>query len=170
LRHEDHEWAEPGSAWSNPAYADRSKPRLARQSVPIRSSPCALSCGKCSDGVPAEDPEPFNAHSPGGRGSGLAQHVFRSPARIPAAESSWRSPCAAPPSEKRCTLCVPNGGLKMAFVVVTLLSARCPSHTGGCSVVACELARMFYTLMHVQTYACLQVYQSAPVPRKPDRR
>jgi hypothetical protein len=46
----------------------------------------------------------FNAHNPGGRGSGLVQPVFRSPARIPAAESTRRGLCAAPPSEKRYTL------------------------------------------------------------------
>ena len=34
----------------------------------------------------------FNAHSPGGGGSGLAQHVFRSPARIPATESQTGRP------------------------------------------------------------------------------
>jgi hypothetical protein len=32
----------------------------------------------------------FNAHSPGDGGSGLVQPVFRSPARIPAAESTRR--------------------------------------------------------------------------------
>src|SRR5208337_2595656 len=33
------------------------------------------------------------------------QHVFRLPARSPAAEPSRRVPCAAPPSEKRYSLC-----------------------------------------------------------------
>ena len=36
--------------------------------------------------------------------SDLAQHVFRSPARIPATESQRTGLCAAPPSEKRSTL------------------------------------------------------------------
>jgi hypothetical protein len=49
-------------------------------------------------------PGAFNAHSPGDGGSGLVQPVFRSPARIPAAESTRRGLCAAPPSEKRYTL------------------------------------------------------------------
>src|SRR5271165_5838599 len=35
----------------------------------------------------------------------LVQHVFRLPARSPAAEPSRRVPCAAPPSEKRYSLC-----------------------------------------------------------------
>src|SRR5208337_313602 len=48
-----------------------------------------------------KDPGQLNAHSPGAWGSGLVQHVFRLPARSPAAEPSRRVPCAAPPSEKR---------------------------------------------------------------------
>jgi hypothetical protein len=59
---------------------------------------------KRPDGTPERDPGPFNAHSPDGRGSGLVQHVLRSPARIPAVESSRRDLCAAPASVKRCTL------------------------------------------------------------------
>jgi hypothetical protein len=41
----------------------------------------------CSDGALAKDAAAFNTHSQGGGGSGLAQHVFRSPARIPATGS-----------------------------------------------------------------------------------
>jgi hypothetical protein len=41
----------------------------------------------CPEGASAKDATAFNTHSPGGGGSGLAQHVFRSPARIPATES-----------------------------------------------------------------------------------
>jgi hypothetical protein len=36
---------------------------------------------------PTRKPAVFNAHSPGGGGSGLVQPVFRSPARAPEAES-----------------------------------------------------------------------------------
>src|SRR6202140_3467731 len=36
-------------------------------------------------------PGAFNAHNPGDGGSGLVQPVFRSPARIPAAESTQRT-------------------------------------------------------------------------------
>src|ERR1700719_4648979 len=46
----------------------------------------------------------FNAHNPGDGGSGLVQPVFRSPARIPAAQATRRGLCTAPPSEKRYTL------------------------------------------------------------------
>src|SRR5258707_14297203 len=49
----------------------------------------------------SKSPGAFNAHNPGDGGSGLVQPVFRSPARIPAAESSRRGLCAAPTSEKR---------------------------------------------------------------------
>jgi hypothetical protein len=56
------------------------------------------------DGTPEKDPGRFNAHSPDGGGSGLVQHVLRSPARIPAVESPRRGLCAAPASVKRCTL------------------------------------------------------------------
>src|SRR6266404_6308789 len=48
-------------------------------------------------------PGAFNAHNPGDGGSGLVQPVFRSPARIPSAESTRKGLCAAPPSEKRYT-------------------------------------------------------------------
>src|SRR6267142_2815900 len=58
----------------------------------------------CPGAPPANVRGTFNAHSPGDGGSGLVQPVFRSPARIPAAESSRRGLCAAPPSEKRYTL------------------------------------------------------------------
>src|SRR5712672_3069821 len=58
----------------------------------------------CPGAPPANVRGAFNAHSPGDGGSGLVQPVFRSPARIPAAESSRRGLCAAPPSEKRYTL------------------------------------------------------------------
>jgi hypothetical protein len=50
-------------------------------------------------------PAGFNAHSSGGRGSGLVQYVFRPPARIPAAEPVRRGLCAAPPGEKRYRFC-----------------------------------------------------------------
>src|ERR1700687_121897 len=53
---------------------------------------------------PAKRPGAFNAHSPGDGGNGLVQPVFRSPARIPTAESSRRGLYDAPPSEKRSTL------------------------------------------------------------------
>ena len=55
------------------------------------------------DGAPADDQGAFNAHSPGG-GSGLAQPVFRSPARSPTWVPPRRGSCAAPPSERRSTL------------------------------------------------------------------
>src|SRR5215471_13316504 len=42
----------------------------------------------------------FNTHSRA-RGSGLVQHVFRSPARPSAPAEAHGGPCAAPPSEKR---------------------------------------------------------------------
>jgi hypothetical protein len=47
----------------------------------------ASSPPECPEGASAKDAVVFNTHSPGGGGSGLAQHVFRSPARIPATES-----------------------------------------------------------------------------------
>src|ERR1700680_3518744 len=50
---------------------------------------CAPGCPK---GASANDAAAFNTHSPGGGGSGLAQHVFRSPARIPATESRTARP------------------------------------------------------------------------------
>ncbi len=49
------------------------------------------------------NPEAFNTHRQGGRGSGLVQDVLCSPARIPAAESRRRGPCAAPANIKRST-------------------------------------------------------------------
>src|SRR3954453_22912821 len=52
----------------------------------------------------AKDVAAFNTHSPGGGGSGLAQQVFRSPARIPASEAGRKGLCAAPASEKRYSL------------------------------------------------------------------
>ena len=66
-----------------------------------RPASSRLNRPRCPDGAPAKDPAAFNAHSPGGGGSGLVQHVFRSPARIPTAEPPRGGPCAAPPSEKR---------------------------------------------------------------------
>src|ERR1700720_3319234 len=58
----------------------------------------------CPGAPPANVRGAFNAHSPGDGGTGLVQPVFRSPARIPAAETTRRGLCAAPPSEKRYTL------------------------------------------------------------------
>src|SRR6266436_3176782 len=58
----------------------------------------------CPGAPPANVRGAFNAHSPGDGGSGLVQPVFRSPARIPAAETTRKDLCAAPPSEKRYTL------------------------------------------------------------------
>jgi hypothetical protein len=46
----------------------------------------------CLDGAPAKDPGAFNTHSPGGGGSGLVQHIFRLPARIPALEILGEKP------------------------------------------------------------------------------
>jgi hypothetical protein len=50
-------------------------------------------------------PSAFNAHSSDRRGSGLVQHVFRSPARPLFWVTTDVGSCAAPPNEKRCTLC-----------------------------------------------------------------
>src|SRR5208283_465121 len=46
---------------------------------------------ECCDSASAKPPAANNAHSPGGRGSGLAQDVFCSPAR-----SSYRAPVQRP--------------------------------------------------------------------------
>ena len=46
----------------------------------------------CPEGASAKDATASKTHSPGGGGSGLAQHVFHSPARIPATESSTGRP------------------------------------------------------------------------------
>ena len=55
----------------------------------------------------------FNAHSPGGRGSALAQHVFRSPARIPETDSQTGRPVRR--AAKRKTLFViARGGISWA--------------------------------------------------------
>jgi hypothetical protein len=51
------------------------------KSRPPRSVP-STRWPECSNGASAKDPPAFNAHSLGGAASGLAQHVFRSPARI----------------------------------------------------------------------------------------
>src|SRR5208283_650488 len=75
----------------------RSKASLAR---PMPA--CCPSDGPV--GTSAKDAAAFNTHSPGCGGSGLAQQVFRSPARIPAAESRRHGLCAAPASEKRYSL------------------------------------------------------------------
>jgi hypothetical protein len=48
---------------------------------------------------------PFDAHRLGAGGNGLVQYVFRSPARIQTVRSSPRGPRAAPPNEKRSSLC-----------------------------------------------------------------
>jgi hypothetical protein len=66
--------------------------------------PRGLNQPKCPGSAPATDPAAFNAHRPGAGASGLVQHVFHLPARIPIAEPPRRDLCAAPPSEKRCTL------------------------------------------------------------------
>src|ERR1700712_5135933 len=58
----------------------------------------------CSVGASAKEAAAFNAHSPGGTGCGLVQHVFHLPARIQLRSPTAGSQCAAPPSEKRCTL------------------------------------------------------------------
>src|SRR3984893_6971604 len=59
-------------------------------------------------GCPGAPPAKVRGHSTpialATGGSGLVQPGFRSPARIPAAESTRRGLCAAPPSEKRYTL------------------------------------------------------------------
>ena len=80
LRRDGHGRRRTGAKQPNPGCDDRSKARLGRP-MPARCPP------ECPDGASAKDAAAFNAHSPGGGGSGLAQHVFRSPARIPATES-----------------------------------------------------------------------------------
>src|SRR5439155_22864570 len=77
-------------------YADRSRVWLARRMAPDRHPGC-----------PGAPPANVRGHSTPitlRRGSGLVQPVFRSPARVPPAESTRKVLCAAPPSEKRYTL------------------------------------------------------------------
>jgi hypothetical protein len=69
-------------------------------SVPLSRG---LNQPRCHDSAPATNPAAYNAHKPAGA-SGLVQHVFHSPARIPVAEPPRGDLCAAPPSEKRYSL------------------------------------------------------------------
>jgi hypothetical protein len=71
---------------SDPAHADLPKAWPARE-MPRNRRP------KYPDGVPKQDPTEFNAHNPGGKGSGLVQPAFRSPARSPAMDSGGEA-CA----------------------------------------------------------------------------
>jgi hypothetical protein len=73
-----------------------------------------------------EDAAAIKTHSPGRGGSGLAQHVFRSPARIPATEPQWEGLCAAPPSEKRSTF-----KRKTLYVIMRNITLN---GGGGCAV------------------------------------
>ena len=72
---DSHQGPRTGAKWSDPGRDDGEKARLPRF-MPSTRRP------ECSDGASAKDPAANNAHSPGGTGSSLAQHVFRSPARI----------------------------------------------------------------------------------------
>jgi len=90
-----------GGAGGIPAAANtpiptRLRPVAAHQASP--NAPCRASVNPPSPcpGPPAA----FNAHSWLG-GSGLVQHVFRSPARLPLPAATPRASCAAPLSEKR---------------------------------------------------------------------
>jgi hypothetical protein len=82
-----HRGPRPRVKRSGPGCDDVPKARLPR-SVPSRR------CSECSDDASAKHPAPFNAHSRGGTKGGLAQHVFRSPARIQL--SSFRGEACAP--------------------------------------------------------------------------
>src|ERR1700722_3009119 len=88
-----------GAKRTNHGCDDRSKARLVWQ-MPAR---CASGC---PEGASAKDVAAFNTHSPGGGGAGLRQHVFRSPARIPATESRTARPVRR--AAKRKTLYVIN--------------------------------------------------------------
>ena len=61
---------------------------IARRLAWVRSMP-ARCPPECPDGASAKDAAAFNTHSLGGGGSGLAQHVFRSPARIQPRSPEW---------------------------------------------------------------------------------
>ena len=69
----------------NPGCDDRSAARLL-QPMPTRCPP------ECPDSASAKGAEAFNPHSPDAGGSGLAQHVLRSPARTPSKESRTGGP------------------------------------------------------------------------------
>jgi hypothetical protein len=64
-----------GAKQPNPGCVDRSKARSGPP-MPARRPPTG------PEATSAKDDAAFNTHSLGGGGSGLAQHVFRSPARI----------------------------------------------------------------------------------------
>jgi hypothetical protein len=84
LRRKRHRHSRAKAKQSDPGYADRSKVWLAGRTAPDRHPGCP--------GAPtSKSPGAFNAHNPGDGGSGLVQPVFRSPARIPAAESTQRT-------------------------------------------------------------------------------
>src|SRR5215469_9345688 len=81
----------PGTHEIHPA-----NPQQAQLSRPLRAARFPLP-------APSALPMAFNTHS-SARGSGLVQHVFRSPARLPAPAEAHGGACAAPPSEKRYSL------------------------------------------------------------------
>ena len=96
MRRKRHRHSPARAKQSDPGCADRSKVWLARRMAPGRHP-------GCPGAPPANVRGAFNAHNPGDGGSGLVQPVFRSPARIPSAESTRKGLCDAPPSEKRYT-------------------------------------------------------------------
>jgi hypothetical protein len=93
---------------ANPGCTGRLATQFARRAPPDRGS-------RRLNGSFANGLGPFNAHRLGAGGNGLVQYVFRSPARIQTVRSSPRGPCAAPPNEKRSSLCYTiNYGLAAA--------------------------------------------------------
>ena len=70
-----HSGAQPKPKHSEPAGEDGDRARLPQSKLSIHRR-------ECSDGASAKEAAPFKAHSFGGTGCGLVQHVFPLPARI----------------------------------------------------------------------------------------
>src|SRR5215467_15631061 len=130
-----HATCSPGTHEIHPA-----NPQQTQLSRPLRAARFPLP-------APSALPMAFNTHS-SARGSGLVQHVFRSPARLPAPAEAHGGACAAPPSEKRYSL--PAIGLRMvaaanlvevaALVGDTARATMLNALMGGQSLTATELA------------------------------
>ena len=73
----------------------------------------------CPEGASAKDAAAFNTHSPGGGRSGLAQHVFRSPARIQATESRTGRPVRRPAKRKTLYVIACKAIFRLAIGVVS---------------------------------------------------
>jgi hypothetical protein len=127
LRRNGHSPARLAAERSVSACDDRSKTELATRMLPDRTRRRMPGGQKCSERASSKDTSAFDAHSVDGRGRGLVQYVFHSPARPRATCRFGKSRAPRRQAKNALHLLPPQHGVECPFHAIPPDARLCQS-------------------------------------------